>query len=187
MCETELYEYGNLYHTNAYTMSNAQINSSVRVTSIGLAFNMAIAIAKFIGDCSFNSNSIIADAWHGVTDLASDILTLATVHWSLQEPNDRFPLGFGKVESLGSLGVSGILLAGGCYVGWENVISLHKHLQTSSHVAIEYQNEPFQTHSKASLVIPDMHAVWIVTGTIVIKELLYHASKSTGPAPLDSR
>jgi divalent metal cation (Fe/Co/Zn/Cd) transporter len=40
-------------------------------------------------------------------------MTLATVSWALKPPTKDYPLGFGKVESIGSLGVSGLLLIGG--------------------------------------------------------------------------
>ena len=51
-------------------------------------------------------------------------MTLATVGWSLKPPSQRFPSGYGKVESLGSLGVSGILLAGGFLMGWSALITI---------------------------------------------------------------
>jgi divalent metal cation (Fe/Co/Zn/Cd) transporter len=61
---------------------------------------------------------------HSLTDLISDFMTLATVSWALKPPTDKFPLGFGKIESLGSLGVSGLLLIGGILMGWSSLIDL---------------------------------------------------------------
>ena len=60
---------------------------------------------------------LLADALHALTDLVSDIMTLTTISYSLRRATDRFPLGYGKVESLGALGVSGILLSGGLMIG----------------------------------------------------------------------
>jgi len=60
----------------------------------------------------------IADAFHALTDMVSDIMTLATVSFALKAPTDRFPNGYGKIESLGSLGVSSLLLLGGVAMGY---------------------------------------------------------------------
>ena len=47
-----------------------------------------------------------ADALHALTDLVSDIMTLATISYSLKPVSSRFPTGYGKIESLGALAVS---------------------------------------------------------------------------------
>lgn len=112
------------HHDNTYLTSTDKSDPGVRITRIGLLSNLGMAVAKFAGGWAFNSKAMTADAWHSLTDLASDVLTLATVSWSSKPPTDRFPMGFGKVESLGALGVSGMLLVGGMYMGWESGISL---------------------------------------------------------------
>lgn len=139
-----------------------------------------MAIAKFAGGWAFNSKAMTADAWHSITDLASDVLTLATVSWSLKPPTDRFPMGFGKVESLGALGVSGMLLGGGMYMGWESGMALYGHFYPeAAHNILEHVGHAHShSHSASALGIPSMHAAWLAAGTILIKEWLYHASKS---------
>ncbi|OAQ99205.1 hypothetical protein LLEC1_08126, partial [Akanthomyces lecanii] len=128
----------------------------------------------------FNSKAMVADAWHSIADMASDILTLATVSWSIKPPSDRFPLGFGKVESLGSLGVSGMLLIGGMYMGWDSAISLFAHFDPEkAHHILEHVGGGHghsHSHSAADLGIPSVHAAWLAAGTILIKEWLYHAT-----------
>ncbi|GJN66627.1 cation efflux family protein [Purpureocillium lilacinum] len=167
------------HHDNSYLISANKNDSGVRITRIGLLSNLGMAVAKFIGGWAFNSKSMTADAWHSIADLASDILTLATVSWSLKPPSDRFPLGFGKVESLGSLGVSGMLLIGGFYMGWESAISLYGHFNPeAAHEILEHMggHGHSHSHSAASLGIPSIHAAWLAAGTILIKEWLYHAT-----------
>ncbi|KAF3355330.1 Chromatin structure-remodeling complex subunit SFH1 [Verticillium dahliae VDG1] len=92
------------HHDNTYLTSSNKNDAGVRITRIGLFSNLGMAFAKGAGGYAFGSQALIADAWHSLTDLASDVLTLATVSWSLKPPTDAFPAGFGKVESLGSLG-----------------------------------------------------------------------------------
>jgi len=59
----------------------------------------------------------VADAFHALTDLVSDFMTLGTVAFALRRPTEKFPNGYGKIESLGSLGVSSLLLFGGIAMG----------------------------------------------------------------------
>ena len=168
------------HHDNTYLMSANKNDPGVRITRIGLVANLGMAIAKFIGGWTFNSKAMIADAWHSIADLASDILTLATVSWSLKSPTDRFPMGYGKVESLGSLGVSGMLLLGGCYMGWESALSLLGHFNPDlAHHIMEYIGHGHghgHSHSHGAMGVPSVHAAWLAGGTILIKEWLYHAS-----------
>src|SRR6187402_323877 len=125
------------HHDNTYLTSTNKKDAGVRITRIGLYSNLGMAVAKGVGGYMFNSQSMIADAWHSLTDLASDILTLATVSWSLKPPTAMFPTGFGKVESLGSLGVSGMLLFGGCFMCLNSCEILYAHFFLDAHAAAE--------------------------------------------------
>ena len=168
------------HHDNTYLTSLKTDDPGVRITRIGLLSNLGMAVAKFIGGWAFNSKAMTADAWHSLADLASDVLTLATISWSLRPPSERFPMGFGKVESLGSLGVSGMLLIGGVYMGWESAVSLYGHFnpEAAHHIFEHVGHGHSHSHNPAELGIPSIHAVWLAAGTILIKEWLYHASKS---------
>jgi divalent metal cation (Fe/Co/Zn/Cd) transporter len=171
------------HHDNTFLTSANKSDPGVRITRIGLVSNLGMAIAKFIGGWAFNSKAMTADAWHSIADLASDILTLATVSWSLRPPTDRFPMGFGKVESLGALGVSGMLLTGGLYMGWESAISLYAHFNPEmahdvlAHMGHGHGHSHSHAHGAAALVgIPSLHAAWLAAGTIALKEWLYRAT-----------
>lgn len=179
------HSHSHAHHDNSFLMSANTSDPGVRITRIGLLSNLLMAIAKFIGGWTFGSKAMVADAWHSITDLASDVLTLATVSWSIKPPTDKFPLGFGKVESLGSLGVSGMLVVGGFYMGWESAISLFGHVNPEmAHTITEHVGHGHghsHSHSAADLGIPSLHAAWLAGATILIKEWLYHASKLTSP------
>lgn len=167
------------HHDNTYLTSTNKNDAGVRITRIGLYSNLGMAIAKGVGGYAFNSQSMIADAWHSLTDLASDILTLATVSWSLKPPTAKFPTGFGKVESLGSLGVSGMLLFGGCFMCLNSCEILYAHFFLDAHAAAEAALHAHgHSHSHAHDVGPSLHAAWLAAGTVILKEWLYQASKS---------
>ena len=180
-------------HDNTYLTSPNRKDAGVRITRIGLYVNFLMALGKATGGYFLNSQSLMADAFHSLTDLVSDILTLGTVAWSLKAPTPRFPSGYGKIESLGSLGVSGLLLAGGLGLGWHSFEILynmwfvdaaaiatehmhhgHDHGQGSGSGAILGHSH---SHNPADMGIPNLHAAWIAGGSIVIKEYLYRASE----------
>ncbi|KAH6682030.1 cation efflux family-domain-containing protein [Halenospora varia] len=164
------------HHDNTYLTSKNKNDAGVRITRIGLYSNLGMAIAKGIGGYAFNSQSMIADAWHSLTDLASDILTLATVSWSLKPPTSMFPTGFGKIESLGSLGVSGMLLFGGCFMCLNSCEILYAHFFLDAHAAAEAALHAHgHSHSHAAAG-PSLHAAWLAAGTVILKEWLYQAT-----------
>lgn len=165
------------HHDNTYLTSKNKNDAGVRITRLGLYSNLGMAIAKGVGGYAFNSQSMIADAWHSLTDLASDILTLATVSWSLKPPTALFPTGFGKVESLGSLGVSSMLLFGGCFMCLNSCEVLYAHWFLDAHAAAEAALHAHGHSHGHGEVTPSLHAAWLAAGTVLLKEWLYQASK----------
>lgn len=175
------------HHDNTYLVSANKKDAGVRITRIGLYVNFCMAIGKGLGGYFLNSQSLVADAFHSLTDLVSDFLTLATVSWSLKPPTSRFPSGYGKIESLGSLGVSSLLLAGGIGLGWHSCELLYSQffLDAASSMAEHSHSHSggifghSHSHNPADMGIPNVHAAWIAGGSIIVKEYLYRASKSS--------
>ncbi|KAK4232133.1 cation efflux family-domain-containing protein [Podospora fimiseda] len=170
------------HHDNVYLTSQNKNDAGVRITRIGLYSNLGMAIAKGAGGYMFNSQSMVADAWHSLTDLASDVLTLATVSWSLRPPTKNFPMGFGKVESLGSLGVSSMLLFGGIFMCMNSCTSLYAHFLLDPAAVAEilahgHGHSHGHSHGHGlSGEAPSLHAAWLAAGTVAVKEWLYHAT-----------
>jgi Cation efflux family len=168
------------HHDSVYLTSTNKKDAGVRVTRIGLFVNLGMAIGKGAGGYVFHSQALIADAFHALTDLVSDFMTLATVSWSLKPPTARFPYGYGKVESLGALGVSGLLLFGGVTMGANALDVLYTQffvdtLQETHHHGL-FSILGHDHHHGATL--PDLNAAWLAGGSILVKEWLYRASVS---------
>lgn len=167
-------------HGNAYLTSSNRKDAGVRITRIGLYVNLSMAVGKGIGGYYFNSQALVADAFHALTDLVSDFMTLATVSWSLKPPTARFPSGYGKIESLGSLGVSGLLLCGGFLMGLNACEVLYHQFFVDAVAAAEHGHGAIFGHSHShgpSDMGPNINAAWLAAGSIVVKEYLYQASK----------
>ncbi|GAT19685.1 hypothetical protein ASPFODRAFT_28906 [Aspergillus luchuensis CBS 106.47] len=167
------------HHGNVYLTSTDKHDAGVRITRLGLVANLAMAIGKFIGGYVFHSQALIADAYHALTDLVSDFLTLGTVAWSLKPPSERFPNGYGKIESIGALGVSGLLLCGGVFMGLNSGQVLLDQFYPQAAEAIAHVGALGHGHSHSHGVEamgPSIHAAWLAAGSIVVKEWLYHAT-----------
>ncbi|KAI9795732.1 MAG: hypothetical protein M1835_005295 [Candelina submexicana] len=163
------------HHDNTYLTSANRNDAGVRITRIGLFVNLGMAIGKGIGGYYFHSQALVADAFHSLTDLVSDFMTLATVSWSLKPPTTRFPGGYGKVESLGSLGVSGLLLAGGVLMGANACEVLYTQFFLDAAVEQAGHFGHGHSHSHADMG-PNVNAAWLAAGSILIKEYLYRAT-----------
>ncbi|KAK2765477.1 hypothetical protein FQN54_008331 [Arachnomyces sp. PD_36] len=129
----------------------------------------------------FHSQALVADAYHALTDLVSDFMTLATVSFSLKPPSSQFPTGYGKVESLGALGVSSLLLCGGVFMGlnatevlltqfFPDVAEMGAHYGLLGHGHSHSHAHGVEVHG------PNIHAAWLAGGSIIAKEWLYHAT-----------
>jgi divalent metal cation (Fe/Co/Zn/Cd) transporter len=124
---------------------------------------------------------LTADALHALTDLISDVTTLMTISYSIRPATTRFPQGYGKVESLGALAVSGILLSGGIMIGLQAVMALSQQFfpqifEALSHLGI-FEHAHHHGHDHGAMDLgPNINAAWLAAGSIVVKEWLYRAT-----------
>jgi cation diffusion facilitator family transporter len=171
------------HHDNTFLTSSNKSDPGVRITRIGLYVNLGMAIAKGAGGYAFNSQALTADALHALTDLVSDITTLATISYSLRPATARFPTGYGKIESLGALGVSGLLLSGGIMIGLQAATALSQQFfpqiaDLLSHFALFGHGH---SHSHGDISASDfagvnINAAWLAGGSIIVKEWLYRST-----------
>lgn len=159
------------------------------VAYLCLAVNIALTLAKGIVGYSWNSISLLADAVHSASDTISDLATILCLRKAKQVPTARYPLGYGKMETLGSFFISCMLLSGSLSVGihalgqvferlsptvswWEPLQAwLHKipgaHAHSHSH-----------SHSHAA-DMTDPRAIVFLLLSLAIKEMLYQTMHST--------
>lgn len=122
---------------------------------------------------------LTADALHALTDLVSDIMTLATISYSLKPATSRFPTGYGKIESLGALAVSGLLLSGGIMIGLQALMALSQQFFPEiAHILSHFEIFGHgHSHSHGTEHFgPNINAAWLAGGSIIIKEWLYRAT-----------
>ncbi|KAL1409895.1 mitochondrial metal transporter [Vanrija albida] len=94
-----------------------KLDRGTKITLLGLGSNVALTVSKGLAGLFMNSASLLAEAGHSLSDLLGDFVTLATWRISRKPPNDRFPWGYAKFETCGTLAVSVILVGGAIGIG----------------------------------------------------------------------
>lgn len=151
----------------------------VRITYIGLATNIGMALVKGVGGFYFHSQSLVADSIHAISDSVSDVLTLATVSVSRRPPSVLFPKGYGRIETVGALGVSFLLLGAGFSMGFGSLSHLLSALEIDFTWA-HFLKGLGHSHSHGTEELADWNAAWIALISIAIKESLFRATYRIG-------
>lgn len=87
------------------------------ITVVGLIANLILCGSKGLAGVYLHSASLLADAAHSLSDTFSDIVTLFCWKMSQKPASITHPLGYGKFETMGGLGVSVVLVAGAFAIG----------------------------------------------------------------------
>ncbi len=96
------------------------ISRSVRnVTLVGMILNILLAGVKFAVGLIGNSQAVLADAFHSLSDLITDVAVLVGVKFWDPPADDDHPYGHKRIESIVTFFI-GILLA---YVGFELLLN----------------------------------------------------------------
>ena len=93
--------------------TNERENTIVRTSIIGILANLLLVAGKAITGMATNSIAIILDAVNNLSDALSSLITILGVKLASKHPDRKHPFGYGRVEYLSSLAVSGIILYAG--------------------------------------------------------------------------
>ncbi len=129
-----------------------------RVTITGSVLNALLAVSKFTAGYYFNSRALMADAVDSTTDLLTDVITLVAFPLSRKPRDSSHPYGHGRVESLASMFVSGLLIFAASMIAYKAISAL---------VAGEVR-------------VPLWPAALVALAALSIKEFLYRWTKKVG-------
>ena len=130
-----------------------------RVTWWGLIVNLVLAVVKLIGGTIGQSQSLIADGLHSLSDLASDAMVLVAAKHAGEEADDDHPYGHGRFETLATVGL-GLLLI---------VVALG--------IAYDAAHRVFDEEVKS---VPALFTLAVATFSILCNEGLYHFTHRVG-------
>jgi cation diffusion facilitator family transporter len=83
----------------------------VRAAQIGLLVNALLAIAKFAAGVLGNAYALVADAVESTADIAASLVVWGGLRVAGRDPDEDYPFGYGKAESLATAVVALLLLA----------------------------------------------------------------------------
>jgi cation diffusion facilitator family transporter len=124
-----------------------------KVTVVGGVVDLLLAIVKIVVGMTGNSQALLADGVHSLSDLATDFLVLFAAKHSHREADEEHPYGHGRIETVATviLGVALALVAIGiCYD------------------ALRRMREP------DLLGHPGMLALLVALVSVASKEIIYH-------------
>lgn len=129
-----------------------------RVTWIGLGWNAALSVAKFIVGVLGNSQALVADAVHSATDFLTDIVVIVGSHFWNSPPDAEHPYGHRRFETLVTIGIGLAVAAVGIGIGYKAVLAL---------LAGETSH-------------PETVVAVMALISIVVKEILYRYTREAG-------
>lgn len=113
-----------------------------------------------------HSASLLAEATHGFSDILADFIILTTIVISKKPQSKRWPLGYGKVESLITLLMAMSMIIASAVVG--------RHAFTIF-LKLFYNNDADVYGDHHRCLNP--HAAWFAIAGIALKEYLHLKSK----------
>jgi cation diffusion facilitator family transporter len=129
-----------------------------RVTWVGALVNLVMSLGKLLAGVYGNSQAMIADAAHSLSDLVTDAVVLLGLRWGRSDPDDRHPFGHGRIETFSSLIVGAVLAALAVGLGYDAITQL---IRGDEH------------H-------PNWLALAAAVASILAKEALYHYTVRVG-------
>lgn len=108
---------------NTQTQLSAESRDKIiiRTSVIGILANVLLAAAKAVIGVAANSIAVILDAVNNLSDALSSVITILGAKLAGKAPDKEHPLGYGRVEYLSAMIVSGLVLYAGITSAVESV------------------------------------------------------------------
>ncbi len=128
-----------------------------RITLWGVAVNLVLAVIKITGGIIGQSQALLADGIHSLSDLASDAMVLLAVKHAGEDADEDHPYGHARYETLATvaLGILLITVAGG--IAYDAILRL------------EHPDE---------IAVPALFTLIIAAISIISNEGLYHVTRA---------
>ncbi|XP_051142171.1 metal tolerance protein 2-like [Andrographis paniculata] len=147
-----------------------------RTFHLGLVSDIGLAAGKAITGYLTGSTAIIADAAHSASDVVLSGVALLSYRAARAPKDKEHPYGHGKFETLGTLGISGALLATAGGIGWHSLYVLMEIMSAAPEIVDQSLSND---HSHDQLEYPIL-ALSMTTVSIAVKEGLYWITKRAG-------
>ena len=117
-----------------------------QVTLMGVGINAFLIVCKFITGIVGNSQAMIADAVHSVSDFLTDALVLLGLRLGRKEEDPDHPFGHGRMETLSTSMVGLVLIGAAICLGIKAPIQFLREL-VGPHVQLAPRSDHHLSHS----------------------------------------
>lgn len=128
-----------------------------RITLWGVLVNLVLSVIKVIGGILGQSQALLADGIHSISDLASDGMVLLAAKHAGEDADEDHPYGHARYETLATVALGFLLIAVAAGIGYDAMLRLE---------------EPDE------IFVPALFTLLIAAVSIISKEVLYHATRA---------
>lgn len=139
-------------------MQDARTQKAEFAAKLGIVVNLVLAVVKGITGVLSNSKALIADAVNSASDVVGSMVVLIGIRASKLPPDEDHPYGHGKAEMIAAIIVSVII----CIIG------------------IQMGMSAIKTIWNGVAAPPKSFALFVLVGTIIIKEILFQYKHRLG-------
>lgn len=136
-----------------------KINLAYKVSIISILVNILLFLFKIIAGKIGNSNAMISDAIHSLSDIISTIIVIVGIYFSRKDSDEKHPYGHEKFECVAAIILSAILFGVGISICIEGI-----------NILINYKS--------MTIVKPSFIAFIAALISIIVKEWMYHFTVS---------
>lgn len=129
------------------------------VTVVGSVVDALLALGKLTGGTVAQSQSLIADGIHSVSDLVTDLLVILAARHSSQEADSEHPYGHGRIQAIATALLAVSLAAISLGIAWDALSRLR---------------------GNGQLMTPGWLAVAVAAVSVVAKEAVYQYTIRVG-------
>ncbi len=128
-----------------------------RITLWGVAVNLVLAVIKIAGGLIGQSQALLADGIHSLSDLASDAMVLLAVKHAGEDADEDHPYGHARYETLATVALGILLIAVAVGIAYDAILRLQR---------------------PDEIAVPALFTLIIAAISIISNEGLYHATRA---------
>jgi len=107
----------------------SSVKAGRKVTLLGLFINTFLILLKFSAGIFGDSQALIADAVHSISDLFTDAVVLLGIKIGSKPPDEEHHFGHARIETLASAIVGLALIGTAVFLGIDAALNIHRHTE----------------------------------------------------------
>ena len=107
----------------------SSVKAARKVTLLGLFINTFLILLKFSAGIFGDSQALIADAVHSISDLFTDAVVLLGIKIGSKPPDEEHHFGHARIETLASAMVGLALIGTAVFLGIDAALNIHRHTE----------------------------------------------------------